>query len=155
MKNEQEQNIQEQEVNEAERIENEELKQAQPAKIDNNLITQKKHRGLIIASILLIIANLIALGFGAIMMNAILQTLNSEETSEQLGGIFLAIIGLPIIIFADIFIFISSFVLIILHSIKLGQRRARKIEKILFIIVVAIFVLAISANLVFFITLHN
>ena len=155
MKNEQEQNIQEQEVNEAERIENEELKQAQPAKIDNNLITQKKHRGLIIASILLIIANLIALGFGAIMMNAILQTLNSEEASEQLGGVILAIIGLPIIIFADIFIFISSFVLIILHSIKLGQRRARKIEKILFIIVVAIFVLAISANLVFFITLHN
>lgn len=155
MKNEQEQNIQEQEVNDAERIENEELKQAQPVKIDNNLITQKKHRGLIIASILLIIANLIALGFGAIMMNAILQTLNSEEASEQLGGIFLAIIGLPIIIFADIFIFISSLVLIILHSIKLGQRRALKIEKILFIIVVAIFVLAISANLVFFITLQN
>ena len=125
------------------------------AKFENNLITQKRKRGLLIGTIVIIVLSAFAFAFMLLFMKAQIETLKSEDSKEVLGGIILAIILLPMIIMIDIFIGISHTILIILHVVKMFRKTRFKAERIAFVILVALTLAFIIANTVFFIMLKH
>ena len=146
-------NNKEQELKQNENVTDEEL--TQPCnKIENNLVTQKKHRGLMIASFIFLAVNLIIICFNIYIMVGMLKSLNSEDSGEKLGGVIIAVIlGIPLIIISDIYISISHIIFLISHITKLIQKKSNKIERVQFICFVALTILFLAANIVFFVIL--
>lgn len=137
---------------EVEVISNEELQQP-VNKMENNLVTQKKKRGLMIASIFFLVISTFLLFLNIAVMQALIKSLKSEEGKEVVGGVIFALLGLPFVLISDFAVGIVHIIFIIAHAIKIGQKRANKIERIEFICFIALTVLYIAANIVFFIIL--
>ena len=120
-------------------------------KMENNLVLQKKHRGLMIASFIFLVLNTLLLLFDVYIMYAVIKSLGSEEGKEVLGGIIILIVlGIPLVIGSDIYIFVTHVIFLISHITKAAEKRANRIEKVQLICFIVLTVLFVAANIIFF-----